>query len=121
MVAVGLAIFTPAGGTSSRSCCLVRRQLDLVERVHVVILARHVPRHVRLVQADRQEERLVVSAGSIGRCRTDDLPLAQVFVLAIERGELDAADAGVARRLGFAAFAFPDSRPTRSCRSKPPW
>ena len=65
----GLAILTPAGGTSSRSSFQYGGSWIVVEREHVVVLPRHVPRHVRLVQADGEEERLVVLLRRAGRCR----------------------------------------------------
>jgi hypothetical protein len=43
----------------------VRRQHNRVEREEVVILLRNVPGHVRLVQADRQEEGLCVPRGEL--------------------------------------------------------
>ena len=91
----------------------VGRQLDRVQREHVVILARHVPGHVRLVQAEGEEERLVVRLPELVDAVLDDLPLAQVLVLAVQRGELDAADAGVAGRPRVGALGLRGSRPTR--------
>ena len=63
---------------------------------HVVILPRHVPGHVRLVQAARRGRTACRASCRAARCRTRRSSTSrQVFVLAVERGELDPADAVV--------------------------
>ena len=40
---------------------LGRWQLDIGQRMHVIVFLGHVPRHVRLVKTEGEEERLVMS------------------------------------------------------------
>jgi hypothetical protein len=105
VIAVWFRHFHACGRDILEVIILVWRQLDLVEGMHVEIFAGNVPRHVRLVQPNRKEERLVLRLLKLIDPILDDLPFAQVLVAAIEGRELDSADARIARRLRIHAGA----------------
>ena len=72
------------------------RQLDFVERIHLIILLRHRPRHVRFVHTAGEEERFLLRLAELLDDVTHRLVIRHVRVFAVERAETDAADTVVA-------------------------
>jgi hypothetical protein len=96
VISVGLGHLDAGRGHVGQIVGGKRRKLDLVQRVQVVILAWHVPGHVRLVQSDGQEERPIVRLLELLDPIANDLPFAQILIGAVQRREANAADATIA-------------------------
>ena len=95
MIAEGLRHGDAGGRHICQVALLDRRQFDPVQRMHVVVFPRHVPRHVRLVEAQHEEERLAVRAAQFGDAVVGDLRVGHGGVAALDDAEPDAADAAV--------------------------
>ncbi len=81
----------------------MRRQLDFVERMQVIIFLRNIPGHVRFVKTEREEERLVVFLAQLSDAEVGNARVGHRFVAALEDAELDAANAAILLQLAACA------------------
>src|SRR5687768_11706121 len=79
--------------------------------MQVVIFARHIPRHVRLVKPGHEEERAIMFFSELGNGVVGDRGVGNRLVATAHDSKSDAADAAVLERRPDRAGASPGGRP----------